>query len=504
MLNFIDSILNRVTMYKLVLYYLLVILFGAFVLSLFGVLSYSPLALIFSVSFITLVCVVTNIIFAWAFKSPENVESSYITALILSLIITPLSNPKDFGFFAVAFWASVLAIASKYILAIKHKHIFNPAAIAVVITSLTLGLSASWWVGTTVLAPFVIIGGLLLTRKIIRTDLVLSFVVVALILSTYGFIQNGVDFWNGLWTAITGSAILFFAFVMFTEPLTTPPTRELRILYGIFTGLMFWPNLHFGALTMTPALALVIGNIFSYAVSPKQKLFLTLKDRIEYVEDTFHFIFSSDQKLKFLAGQYLEWTIGGKRFDSRGNRRYFTIASAPTEKEIGLGVKFFPNSSDFKIELINLRPNEKIIASQLAGDFTLTEQKEKKIVFLAGGIGITPFRSMIKELIDKNEKRDIVQIYSNKTSGNVAYKEIFNDAERKLGIKTIYLATDENDPRYTGRLSAEIIKNNIPDLAERLFYISGPHGFVVAAESILKSLGVKNSQIKKDYFPGFA
>lgn len=490
-------------MYKLVLYYLIFILAGALALSIFGVLSYSPLALIFSISFITVICLITNIIFAWAFKVPANVESVYITALILALIITPLSNPKDFGFLVLAFWASVLAMASKYILAIRHKHVFNPAAIAVVLTSIFLGLSASWWVGTTVLAPFVIIGGLLLTRKILRTDLVLSFTVVALILSTYGFVQNGIDFQNSLWTAVTGSAILFLAFVMFTEPLTTPPTRGLRILYGIFTGLLFWPGLHFSDITMTPALALVIGNIFSYLISPKQKLLLTLKKKIAYAEDTYHFVFNSDQKLKFKAGQYLEWTIGGDDFDLRGNRRYFTIASAPTEDEIGLGVKFFPDGSTFKQRLLNMKEGDVITASQLAGDFLLPKDKNKKLALLAGGIGITPFRSQIKYLIDTNEKRDIVMFYSNKTSGEAAYKEVFTQARGVLDLETIYLVTDKADPLYTGRLSEEIIKREMPDYLERYYYLSGPHNFVVASEELLKNLGVKSSQIKTDFFPGF-
>jgi len=114
--------------------------------------------------------------------------------------------------------------------------------------------------------------------------------------------------------------------------------------------------------------------------------------------------------------------------DSRGNRRYFTIASSPTEKELRLGVKFYPNGSSFKKALASMNEADTIIASQLSGDFIMPSNKKKKLVFIAGGIGITPFRSMIKYLIDTKQKRDIVLIYSNRTKTDVIYKNIFDSA----------------------------------------------------------------------------
>ena len=83
---------------------------------------------------------------------------------------------------------------------------------------------------------------------------------------------------------------------------------------------------------MTPEIALVLGNIFSYIVSPKIKAMLTLVGRVKQTPNTYDFIFESDKKFSFLPGQYLEWTLGHDNTDDRGNRRYFTIASSPTEK----------------------------------------------------------------------------------------------------------------------------------------------------------------------------
>jgi ferredoxin-NADP reductase len=504
MLKKIDNFLNKITMYKLVLYFLILLIVIAIGFGSIGLLPYNPIALLFSALFITTLCLVVNIVFAWVFKAPTNAESVYITALILVLIITPISSPHDTQFFSLAIWASVWAMASKYIFAIQRKHIFNPAAFAVALTALTINQSASWWVGTLCMAPFVLIGGLLLTRKILRFDLVISFFVVAAVV-TLGSQDTGlVSLLSNFWTLLAATPLFFFAFVMLTEPLTTPPRRWLRILYGGLVGFLFAPSIHIGSLYSTPELALIAGNIFSYLVSPKQKLMLELTNRIAVAGDVYDFLFMATQKLKFKPGQYLEWTLDRSGVDSRGNRRYFTIASSPTEEEIIIGIKFYPKPSSFKRHLLEMKGGDMLVASQLAGDFVMPRNKKKKLVFIAGGIGITPFRSMIKYLLDKGEKRDIVLFYSNRTAADVVYEEIFNEASDKLGIKTVYAITDPKSPGYSGAINDHMITSEAPDYEERYFYISGPHAMVVGFQQTLKDLGVRKSHMKTDFFPGFA
>jgi ferredoxin-NADP reductase len=296
---------------------------------------------------------------------------------------------------------------------------------------------------------------------------------------------------------------------MLTEPLTTPPTRKLRILYGAFTGLIFAPVIHVASVYVTPELSLCIGNLLSYIVSPKVKLRLTLKRKIETAQGMYDFYFAPDKRLAFVPGQYLEWTLGVKGADSRGNRRYFTIASAPTEEEILMGVKFYPEPSTFKKALQGLKEGDTIMASQLAGDFTLPKDKGRKLAFIAGGIGITPFRSMLKHLADTGERRDIVLLYSVRTPDEIAYEEVFDEAAEKLGVKRVYTITDSLSAPTdwngrTGRIDEEALKLEVPDYAERIFYLSGPHAMVEGFEKTLHSLGVSRRQIKKDFFPGFA
>jgi len=506
MRNFIDKLINGITMYRLITYYLVGLLAVAVVLSLFGMLPFGIFALACSTLVIFVSCLLTNLLFSKIFEVPANIESAYITALILILIITP---PTPFQAIGLGFliWVSVWSMASKYMFAIGKKHIFNPAAFAVVLTALTLNQAASWWVGTFAMFPFVLVGGLLITRKIHRFDLVISFIVAAIV-TILGFSFFKTNVFGTLWNVIFNTPLLFLAFVMLTEPLTTPPTKSLRIYYAILVGFLFSPAIHIGSLYSTPELALLIGNVFSYFVSPKGKYVLNFKEKVEIGSDTYNFVFAPDHKVEFEPGQYFEWTLGYDNPDDRGNRRYFTIASSPTENDVILGVRFYPNPSSYKQAMLGMKTGDKIITSQLAGDFTLPKDKTKKLVFLAGGIGITPFRSMIKCLVDTNDSRSVVLFYSNKVITEMVYKDVLNEAEKKFGLKTIYTLTDTNAcpvdwKGCRGYFDAKLIEQEVPDFKERLFYISGPHTMVVSYENILINMGVKPGNIKTDFFPGF-
>lgn len=503
-MKIIDSLLDKITMYKLVLYYLICLIGAAVVLCFFGVLVFNPLLLIGSTLFLVLVCLVTNKLFAVAFNAPTNVESVYISALILALILTPMKSLADIP---LLFWAAVLTMASKYILAINKKHIFNPVAIAVVLTAFGFNGSASWWIGTLPMLPFTFLG-ILIVRKIRRTDLVFYFFVTAII-TILGFsMTQGGNIMTTINQIISSCPIFFFAFIMLTEPLTTPPTHRLQEAYGMIVGVLFAPQFHIGSFYTTPEIALVLGNLFSYVVSPKYKLLTAIQQKLQIAPDMVDFLFPLQKKLAFSPGQYMEWTLPHKKPDSRGNRRYFTIASSPTEDTLRIGVRFYPNGSSFKKAMLQAVPTIPIVGAQVSGDFTLPKNKDQKLVFIAGGIGITPFRSMIKYLVDRREKRPITLLYSNKMVEHIVYYDIFNAAQQTLGINTVYTLTDvakvPGDWRGSvGRIDARMIAQFVPDYKERLFYLSGPRSMITSYEDTLKRMGIKEKHIKKDYFPGF-
>ena len=172
-----------------------------------------------------------------------------------------------------------------------------------------------------------------------------------------------------------------------------------------------------------------------------------------------------------------------------------------------MGVRYYANSSSFKKALSRIDGRSKMMAGQIAGDFTLPKDPKQKLVFMAGGIGITPFRSMLKYLLDMNQHRDIVLLYANRTADEIAYKDILGEAQTKLGIKVFCALTNTKAiPRnwrgLVGRIDEHMIQAVVPDYEERTFYVSGSLDMVRAYEHVLKNMRVRHDQIKKDFFPG--
>lgn len=488
-------------MYRLVVYYLGGLIAIATPLAFFGVLPFSPAALLFSTGLLIAVASIADRVGARVFSSEPATDSAIITALILALIVNPVL-PGNFGGVGLLVLIAVWAIASKYIIAWRRKQVFNPAAFGVAIAALFFSQGVTWWIGNLYLAPFVLIGGLLIVRKIERFDLVLSFAVA----STVTIILTSLaDPATAVWNTLAHSSFLFLALVMLTEPSTMPPSRPLRILYGVLTGVLFAPAVHILSYYFTPETALLAGNVFSFIVSPKGKHILTLKSSTQLADGAYEFVFAPERRFNFKAGQYLEWTLPGAKSDSRGNRRYFTIASAPEEADIRLGVKFYTPMSSFKQELLALKPGDTISVGQLAGDFILSRDEAQKVAFIAGGIGITPFRSMVGNMFATGKSRDAVLLYGVNSERELAYKDFFDAARERLGMKVVYaIGGRATVPgAVQGRIDERMLVAQVPDFAERTFYISGPRGMVTSFTDSLRSLGLPSSQIKTDYFPGF-
>ncbi len=136
------------------------------------------------------------------------------------------------------------------------------------------------------------------------------------------------------------------------------------------------------------------------------------------------------------------------------------------------------------------------------------EDPAEKLAFISGGIGVTPFRSMIKYLIDRGERRSIVLLYSNRTAPEIVYGDIFKQAQ-SLGVKTVYTLTDAKQipadwQGERGFVNADMITRNIPDFLQRTFYISGSHTMVTEFQKLLSGMGVPRNRVKTDFFPGLA
>ncbi len=501
----INAFLNRITMYRLMLWYLLCLWVLAIVFSAVGLLPYFWIDVLVQGVYLGVICYGANQLIARLVKVKPNIESQWISALILTLIVGPLPLLPNIGFLTLV---AVLAMAGKYIFVWKKRHIFNPASLAVVLTAVFMGQGASWWIGSQYMFPFLLIGGLLILKKINRFPMVLAFLITTCVGLAVSFLISGASFsvyGLTLGNLFLHTSLLFFATVMLVEPLTSPAVRSQRIWFGVLVGVLLFLYQTFLSVGYTLELALITANLYALAMRTEGRLILTLKERKEIAKNIIKFTFTPSAPLRFTAGQYLEWTLPHSHVDDRGVRRYFTIASPPTEDTISLITKFATDrSSTFKSALHDFKPGDTLVASHLEGDFIMPTDAALPMVFIAGGIGVTPFHSMIQWLVDSNEQRDIALLYSARTSSEFIAQDLFARAEA-LGVKTTYTISDD-DPAWKGpkgKIDEAFIKQYVPDWQKRLFYVSGPEPMVHAFMDMLFAMGVPKDNLKHDDFPGY-
>lgn len=506
MIKQLNSFLNSITMYRLVLYGLLFLSGIAILFGFLGVLPFTGLQFLTSFSLIFAIGYLSKLFFKTIFKAETNYESSYITSLILFLILVPPNSLEDT---IVTCAVTFVAIASKFVFAVNKKHIFNPAAFAIFLAGLVGFGNGIWWIGSLVMLPFVTVVGLLIVRKLRRFHLFFIFLFVSTLTIVLFNLKNGLMPSQSIIQVFASWPIIFFGTVMLTEPLTMPSRKKLYLIFGGIVGVLFGSQFHFGPIFASPELSLIVGNLFAYIVNPKYKLVLQFKQKNKIAPHIYEFIFSKNGEFRFLPGQYLEWTLPERSADGRGNRRYFTIASSPENKDLLLGVKIDENqSSKFKKTLLSMKKGDTIVASQLSGDFVLPEDTAQNLVFIAGGIGITPFRSMIEHVLHAGEKRNITLFYTASTKEEFVYTDLFQQAEKKGILKIVYIITDkENVPSYwkgeKGYLSIKILHKHANIGEAYLFYISGPNAMVDSYKKLLLSQNVQRTKIMTDYFPGF-
>jgi len=493
MLKRIDAVLNGFTMYRLLVYGLGLLAFLGLLLSFMGTLTVSGIGLGISLILLLVSTYSINRVLARVWDIPTNSESWLITALILFFILPPTMTVSQ-G--VMVFLAGVIAMGSKFIAVYHSRHIFNPAAFAAGVLVLTGLLHVTWWVGSSVLWPFTLAFGLLVVRKIRRTYLFGMFAVVSFVVTfAMSYVQHQ-SVAEVLKLAITSSPLIFLGTIMLTEPATMPPRKNQQLLFAALVALLYASQQSIFGMYIYPEVALLVGNVYAFAVGQKSRLHLRLTSIVPISEQVTDFVFSTDRPLRFLPGQYLEWTLPGVTLDGRGNRRTFTIASSPTENEIHLGVKFYEPSSSFKRSLRGLRLGDSMYAGQLAGNFTLPADSRQKLVFIAGGIGITPFRSMLKYLLDSGQKRDIILLYLVSKPEELAYKDVIGQAAA-AGVCVVHAQVGG------APLTPESIQQLFPDWAERTYFLSGPNGMVAGVKDTLQHMNIPRKRIKTDYFAGY-
>lgn len=223
---------------------------------------------------------------------------------------------------------------------------------------------------------------------------------------------------------------------------------------------------------------------------------LRLIEKKKEIKDIVSFIFKPEKTFKWRAGQYLIYKVEHDNKDLRGKMRFFTISSSPFEKNLVLTTRIFAkNPSSFKNALSNLKIGSEIEVKGPDGDLFI-DDINKNYIFVAGGVGITPFRSIIKHLAHKNLKVKINLLYANKDS-IFLFKDELEESALRLKIKISYFI-------YPNKITPKDIRDLKPNLKKTIFFISGPEKMIYKIKELLNSLGVKDENIKEDYFTGYS
>lgn len=514
--DLLDRQLGRVTMYRLITIVLGVLAAIYIIYSASGVIDgISVKHELISLGVLLAASYASNQIFGRLWKIKPHNESSVITGLLLFFLFVPMFT-TDLESYAWLAAAAVLANASKYVLAWRGRHIFNPAAagafivfIAQQAVSRDSQTLAIWQAGATdKMLPFVALGAFLVLWRTRRLDVGLLFIVLASVLVVLGLDHLGTELSDAIRTTAYSFPVVFLAGFMLSEPLTLPPRRRQQLVVAGVTALVFAyptfislvtddpPNLHW--FSPTPELALLVGNVVAFAFTRRHGVSLDLVSRRQLTPETHEFTFRPRRPLSFKPGQFAELTVPHKNVDERGVRRSFSISSPPdADGNVTFALRVPDKSSTFKRAMVALEPGARVHSTGVGGDFLLPGDPRVPVVLVAGGIGITPFISQLLHQPD----RDAVLVYGVTAPEEIAY------ADELAGFKVVIVSPVAPDHLPTlwrhveaPFVSVDLVATAVPDLDQRAAYVSGPPTMVNAVRA---GLAKRCKRVKTDYFTGY-
>jgi glycine betaine catabolism B len=217
--------------------------------------------------------------------------------------------------------------------------------------------------------------------------------------------------------------------------------------------------------------------------------------------DVISFRFPRTPELIYKPGQYFVITI---KHDSKELTHHFSFSSSPTEKE---HFEFTKKLSDheYSVALKSAKIGDWARIDAPFGQFTF-DGEYPKIALLAGGIGITPFISIIKNATDKNLDAKITLFYGCRTENDIAFREELENMQNENRNLKMVCIVNQPSSQWTGEtgiINSETIKKALPDYKENVFYTCGPPPMVKAMETIIESLGLLKNQMKQEYFTGY-
>jgi ferredoxin-NADP reductase len=231
-----------------------------------------------------------------------------------------------------------------------------------------------------------------------------------------------------------------------------------------------------------------------------------IKDKKEIAKGTLQVDFQIPEgEINFEPGQFINVELIDPPYtDAEGNKRYFSVIGAPGDvKNISIATRI--SQSAFKRFLLEAPIGTKVNLGQPKGEFLLSDSRTRKVVFIAGGIGITPFISILRYVRAGKSDYEIVLLYSNKDQESTAFlEELENYSKENPNFKLILTMTGDLNWQGEKRvIEVQFVKDYIVNLNEATYFVAGSPAMVQNITSVLSNLGVKGQNIKKDNLIGY-
>lgn len=228
----------------------------------------------------------------------------------------------------------------------------------------------------------------------------------------------------------------------------------------------------------------------------------------EVARDTLALRLSKPEGFRFVAGQAVYLSLPDlEKADAGGQLRTFSIASDPGDSELEIAIRLTDTS--FKRHLGAAQPGATVQMEGPYGDLTLHEDASRPAVFLAGGIGITPFRSMVVDAASRRLAHRIFLFYSNRTPEDAAFITELRELEAEHPKFKLIVTFTEGEAASQGgrvehgRIDAGMLARHVGNLASAVFYVAGPPAMVAAMEQMLASAGVSPKNVRAEKFTGY-
>lgn len=221
---------------------------------------------------------------------------------------------------------------------------------------------------------------------------------------------------------------------------------------------------------------------------------------------TMAFYFEKPAGFEYRAGQFADYTlINPPETDEEGNTRGFSLITAPYEEAIGAATRL--RDTAFKRVLRDLPIGAEVKLDAPYGDFTLHKNEATPAVFLIGGIGVTPVRSMLAQATHDKTAHKITLLHANRTPADAPFAKDFEQfAKDNPNFTFVPVATDDAPDDWNGergRVDEAMLRRHIPDLGAPIYYLSGPAGMVKAMRQLLVGIGANEDNIKTEEFAGY-